>query len=44
MTAKCLADTNIAIYALDADAVKRDRALAILASRPVISPRLSMNT
>lgn len=40
MTAKCLADTNIAIYALDADAVKRDRALAILASRPVISTQV----
>ena len=40
MTAKCFADTNIAIYALDADASKRDTALAILAQRPTISTQV----
>lgn len=35
--AKCFADTNVAIYAIDADAAKREKALAVLAARPVIS-------
>lgn len=39
-TAKCFADTNVAIYALDADSVKRGKALDILASRPVISTQV----
>jgi len=39
-TAKCFADTNIAIYALDADAAKRSRALAILDSRPFINTQV----
>lgn len=40
MTAKCFADTNVAIYALDADAAKRAKALAILGSRPFISTQV----
>jgi predicted nucleic acid-binding protein len=40
MTAKCFADTNVAIYALDADAAKRSKALAILDSRPFISTQV----
>jgi predicted nucleic acid-binding protein len=40
MTAKCFADTNVAIYALDADAAKRTKALAILDSRPFISTQV----
>lgn len=39
-TAQCFADTNVAIYALDADVAKRDKALAILAARPVISTQV----
>lgn len=40
MTAKFFADTNIAIYALDADPVKRKTALAILDLRPHISTQV----
>lgn len=40
MTAKSFADTNVAIYALDADAAKRAKALAILDSRPFISTQV----
>ena len=39
-TAKCFADTNVAIYAVDADATKRERALAVLGARPVISTQV----
>lgn len=39
-TAKCFADTNVAIYAVDADVAKREKALAILGSRPVISTQV----
>jgi len=39
-TAKCFADTNVAIYALDADAAKRTTALSILDSRPFISTQV----
>ena len=39
-TAKCFADTNVAIYAVDADVAKREKALAILATRPVISTQV----
>jgi len=39
-TAKCFADTNIALYAVDADAAKRVKALAILALRPFISTQV----
>ena len=39
-TAKCFADTNVAIYAVDADVAKRAIALAVLAARPVISTQV----
>jgi predicted nucleic acid-binding protein len=39
-TAKCFADTNVAIYVVDADVAKREKALAILAARPVISTQV----
>lgn len=39
-TAQCFADTNVAIYAVDADVAKREKALAILAARPVISTQV----
>ncbi len=39
-TAKCFADTNVAIYAVDADVAKREKALAILAARPIISTQV----
>ncbi|MEO8386413.1 MAG: PIN domain-containing protein [Betaproteobacteria bacterium] len=39
-TAKCFADTNVAIYALDADAAKRTKALAILDGRPFVSTQV----
>lgn len=39
-TAKCFADTNVALYAVDADAAKREKALAILALRPFISTQV----
>lgn len=38
--AKCFADTNVAIYAIDADAAKREKALAVLSARPVISAQV----
>jgi predicted nucleic acid-binding protein len=37
MTARSFADTNIAVYALDADPQRRRAALAIMRTRPVIS-------
>lgn len=37
MTARCFADTNIPLYALDVDAEKRRKALALLRGNPVIS-------
>ena len=37
MTARSFADTNIAVYTLDADPAKRRRALRIVKARPVIS-------
>ncbi len=37
MTARSFADTNIAIYALDADPERRRAALAVMRARPVIS-------
>lgn len=40
LTAKCFADTNVAIYAIEADAAKRESALAILVARPVISTQV----
>lgn len=43
-TAKRFADTNVAIYAVDADATKRGKALAVLAARPVISTQVVTNT
>ena len=39
-TAKCFADTNVAVYAVDADIDKREKALAVLATRPVISTQV----
>ncbi len=40
MTAKIFADTNVAIYALDADPAKRQTALGILDLRPLISTQV----
>ena len=40
MTARSFADTNIAVYALDADPQRRVRALAIMRQRPVISTQV----
>lgn len=37
MTARCFADTNVVVYTLDANSQKRERALAIMRGRPVIS-------
>jgi predicted nucleic acid-binding protein len=37
MTARSFADTNIAVYALDADPRRRGAALAVMRARPVIS-------
>lgn len=37
MTAHCFADTNVAVYALDADPVRRHTALTILKARPTIT-------
>ena len=37
MTGRCFADTNVAVYALDADPVRRRAALAVLKARPTIS-------
>lgn len=39
-TAKCFADTNVPLYALDVDAAKREKALALLARRPFISTQV----
>jgi len=39
-TAKCFADTNVAIYAVDVDVAKREKALAILVARPIISTQV----
>jgi predicted nucleic acid-binding protein len=38
--AKCFAATNVAIYAIDEDVAKREKALAVLAARPVISTQV----
>lgn len=40
MTARFFADTNIAVYALDADERKRSLALSIMRRRPVISTQV----
>jgi predicted nucleic acid-binding protein len=40
MTARCFADTNVAIYALDADEEKRQRAIAVMRPGPVISTQV----
>jgi predicted nucleic acid-binding protein len=37
MTARSFADTNVAVYALDADPARRVAALAIMKARPTIS-------
>lgn len=40
MTARFFADTNVAIYALDADAQTRRQALAVMRLHPVISTQV----
>ncbi len=40
MTARFFADTNIAVYALDADPQRRAQAFAIMRRRPVISTQV----
>jgi predicted nucleic acid-binding protein len=40
MTARFFADTNIAIYALDADSHRRAQAFALMQRRPVISTQV----
>jgi len=40
MTARFFADTNIAVYALDADPVRREKAFALMRQRPVISSQV----
>lgn len=40
MTARFFADTNIPVYALDADPVRRAKALALMRQRPVISAQV----
>ena len=40
MTAKFFADTNVTVYALDADEQKRRQALAIMHRHPVISTQV----
>lgn len=40
MTAKFFADTNVAIYALDAEEPKRQQALAVMQRGPVISTQV----
>jgi predicted nucleic acid-binding protein len=40
MTARFFADTNIAVYALDADQQRRKQALAIMRAHPVISTQV----
>ena len=42
-TAKCFADTNVAIYAVDADVAKREKALAVLAACRTDANELAMN-
>ena len=37
MTARCFADTNVAVYTLDADPARRGAALAVMKARPTIS-------
>jgi predicted nucleic acid-binding protein len=37
MIVRAFADTNIAVYCLDADLTRRTKALAVMRSRPVIS-------
>lgn len=38
--AKCFADTNVAVYVVDADVTKRQKALTILSARPIISTQV----
>lgn len=40
MTARVFADTNVAVYALDADPQRRERALSIMRRQPVISTQV----
>lgn len=40
MTARFFADTNVAVYALDADPQRRAQAFAIMRRRPVISTQV----
>ena len=40
MTAKFFADTNVAIYAVEADEPKRQRALAVMHRSPIISTQV----
>lgn len=37
MIVRAFADTNVAVYCLDADSIRRVKALAVMRSRPVIS-------
>lgn len=37
MIVRAFADTNVAVYCLDADVTLRTKALAVMRSRPVIS-------
>lgn len=37
MTARCFADTNVVVYALEADPERRRAAMAVLKAQPVIS-------
>ncbi|MGZ9055546.1 PIN domain-containing protein [Methylomagnum sp.] len=41
MTARAFADTNVPLYALDADIEKRKKALALLRANPVISVQVA---
>lgn len=40
MTGLSFADTNVAVYALDVDAPKRDKALAVMQTDPLISTQV----
>ncbi|NCC35746.1 MAG: PIN domain-containing protein [Chloroflexia bacterium] len=40
MTARFFADTNVAVYALDADPQRQERALTIMRRQPVISTQV----
>ncbi|WP_207188639.1 hypothetical protein [Thiocystis minor] len=40
MTARFFADTNVAVYALDTDPQRHERALSIMRRRPVISTQV----